>query len=38
MNEEVKGWTYLSKQQKSPPEIAKTKEEICLEQMKIKVK
>ena len=38
MNEEVKGWTYSSKQQESPPEPTNTKEDICLEQMKIKLK
>ena len=38
MNEEVKGWTSSSKQLEYPPEITKTKEEICVEQMKIKVK
>ena len=38
MNEEVKGWTSLSKQQESPPETTNTKEEIRLEQMKRKVK
>ena len=38
MNEEVKGWTSSSKQQESPPEITKTKEEIRLEQMKREVK
>ena len=38
MNKEVTGWTSLSKQQESPPQITKTKEDICLKQMKIKVK
>ena len=38
MNEEVKGWTSSSKQQESPPEPTNTKEDICLEQMKRKVK
>ena len=38
MNKEVKGWTSSSKQQESPPELTKTKEEIHLEQIKIKVK
>ena len=38
MNEEVKGWTSSQKQQESPPEITKTKQEIRLEQMKRKVK
>ena len=38
MNEEVKGWTSSSKQQEAPPEPAKKKEEIHLEQMKRKVK
>ena len=38
MNEEVKGWTSLSKQQKSPPETTNTKEEIRFEQMKREVK
>ena len=38
INEEVKGWTSLSKQQEAPPEQPNTKEEISLEQMKIKVK
>ena len=35
MNEEVKGWTSSSKQKESPPEITDTKDEICLEQIKI---
>ena len=38
MNEEVKGWTSSSKQQEAPPKPKNTKEEIRLEQMKIKVK
>ena len=38
MNEEVKGWTSSPTQQESPQEITKIKEEICLEQMKRKVK
>ena len=38
MNKEVKGWTSLSKQQESPPEITNNKEDIHLEQMKRKVK
>ena len=38
VNEEVKGWTSASKQQEAPPEPTNTKEEICLEQMKIKLK
>ena len=38
MNEEVKGWTSLSKQQESPPETTSTKYYISLEQMKRKVK
>ena len=38
MKKEVKGWTSPSKQQESPPQITKTKEDICLKQMKIKVK
>ena len=38
INEEVKGWTYSSKQQEYPPEPTKTKEEIRLEHMKRKVK
>ena len=38
MNEEVKGWKSSPKQQEAPPEITNTKEDIFLEQMKIKVK
>ena len=38
MNEEVKGWTSLLRQQEYPPEITKTKEEIRLKLMKRKVK
>ena len=38
VNEEVKGRTYSSKQQEAPPEPTNTKYEICLEQMKRKVK
>ena len=38
INEEGEGWTSLSKQQEAPPEPTKTKEEVSLEQMKIKVK
>ena len=38
MNEEVKGWTYSLKQQQVPPEITNTKEDICLEHKKRKVK
>ena len=38
INKEVKGWTYSSKQQEALPEPTKTKEEIRLECMKIKVK
>ena len=38
MNEEVKGWTSLSKQQEYPLEITNTKKDICLEQTKSKVK
>ena len=38
MNEEVKGWTSLLRQQEYPPEITKTKEEIRLEHINIKVK
>ena len=38
MNNEVKVWTYSSKQQEAPPEITKTKEKISLEQMKRRVK
>ena len=38
MNEEVKRWTLSSKQQEAPPEPTKTKEDIRLEKMKIKVK
>ena len=38
INEEVKGWTYLSKRQEAPPEPTNTKEEIRLECMKRKVK
>ena len=37
-NEEVKGWTSSSKQQEAPPETSNTKVDICLEQMKRKVK
>ena len=37
MNKEVKGWTSSSKQQEAPPELTKTKEEIRLEQMEIKI-
>ena len=29
IKKEVKGWTSLSKQQETPPEPTKTKEEIC---------
>ena len=38
MNEEVKGWTYSSKQQETLLEPTNTKEDIRLEQMKRKVK
>ena len=38
MNKEVKGWTSSSKQQEAPQELTNTKEEICLEQTKRKVK
>ena len=38
INQEVKVWKSSSKQQEAPPEPTKTKEEISLEQMKIKVK
>ena len=38
MNSEVKGWISSSKQQEDPPELTNTKEEICLEQMKRKIK
>ena len=34
----MKGWTSSSKQQETPPEPKNTKDEICLEQMKRKVK
>ena len=37
INEEVKGWTSSSKQQEAPPETIKTKKEIRLELMKIKL-
>ena len=38
LKEEVKGWISSLKQQESPPEPTNTKEEIRLEQMKIKVR
>ena len=38
MNKEVKGWTSSSKKQEAPQELTNTKEEICLEQTKRKVK
>ena len=38
INEEVKGWTSSQEQKESPPEPKKNKEDICLEQMKIKIK
>ena len=38
INEEVKRWTYSSKQQESSTEPTNTKEDINLEQMKRKVK
>ena len=38
INEEVKGWTYSSKQQEYPPERTNTKEETSLEQTKRKLK
>ena len=38
MNEELKRWKSSLKKQESPPEITKTKEEICLEQTKRKLK
>ena len=38
MNKEVRGCTSSSKQQQAPTEITKTKEEICLEQVKRKLK
>ena len=38
MNEEVKGWKSSPKQQEAPPVITNTKEDMFLEQMKIKVK
>ena len=38
MNEELKKWTSLSKQQESLRETTNTKEEISLKQMKRKVK
>ena len=38
INEEVKGWTSSSKQQETPPEPTYTKYDICLENMKRKVK
>ena len=38
INEEVKGWTSSSKQQKYPPEITKTKEETRLERTKRNLK
>ena len=38
INEGLKGWKSSLKQQEAPPEPTNTKEEICLEQMKIKVK
>ena len=38
INEEVKGWTSSLKQQEAPPKPTKTKKEIHLKQMKIKVK
>ena len=38
MNNEVKGWTSSFKKQETPPEITKTKEDICSEQIKRKVK
>ena len=38
INEDVKGWKSSSKQQEAPPEPTNTKEEICLEHMKRKVK
>ena len=38
INEEVKGWTFSSKQQEAPPEPTKTKDDIHLEQMKRTVK
>ena len=34
----MKGWTSSSKQQEAPPETSNTKVDICLEQMKRKVK
>ena len=34
----MKGWTSLLKQQEAPPKITNTKEENCLELMKIKLK
>ena len=34
INEEVKGWTYSSNQQETPPKPTKTKEEIRLEMIK----
>ena len=38
MNKGVKVWTSSSKQQGAPTEITNTKEDICLEHIKIKVK
>ena len=38
INEEAKGWTYSLNQQEAPLEPTNTKEDICLEQMKIKLK
>ena len=38
INGEVKGWTSSLKQQEAPLETTKTKEQIRLKQMKIKVK
>ena len=38
MNREVKGWILSSKQEKAPPELTNTQEEIRLEQMKREVK
>ena len=38
MNEVMKEWTSASKQQEYPLEITNTKEDIRLEQMKIKIK
>ena len=38
INEVVKGWTSSLKQQEAPPEPTETKGDICLDQIKRKVK